>query len=319
MDYRLCRGPVPAVPKAYQADQARHGKLREAKGGKVSWACVGLNTLKLESSQTSGTPSNLCILQPGGEWMLAGEIWTYRYRGRQHSTESFFILPGRRQLVCKHSKSQNWGRLHSFLPSVADISVPVHPPLGSMHRHHTGSRCSIAIVAVARTIPPHQSPTKNCANWPKQRQNGSWHSFFSHGTMWQGANRGNKSNKNKAQCFTFKANVTLSRFVSKFSAVSLLLMSYLCSKTAAKGITASWNQNLTNICCKLDRFCTLIKINITFNWLAFLDSLLIRLHRPLKKKKKCPRALVLWIPTNSVIKMMHKVFAVTRTVKFPVK
>lgn len=40
MDYRLCRGPVPAVPEAYQADQARHGKLREAKGGKVSWASV---------------------------------------------------------------------------------------------------------------------------------------------------------------------------------------------------------------------------------------------------------------------------------------
>lgn len=100
MDYRICRSPVPAVPEAYQADQARHGKLREAKGGKVSWASVWHLATSVFSSQ------------------VVSGCWQGKYERidiEAHSTllESFFSLPGRHQLVCKDSKSQNWGRLRS--------------------------------------------------------------------------------------------------------------------------------------------------------------------------------------------------------------
>lgn len=148
MDYRICRSPVPAVPEAYQADQTRHGKLREAKGGKVSWASVRPQATSVFSSQ------------------VVSGCWQGKYEHIDIEAHSTLL---KASLVCLEgtnlfAKTQNH--------RTGDICVPSTPSTG-IHRPHTGSRCSIAIVAVAWTIPPHQFPTKNCANWPKQRQNGS--------------------------------------------------------------------------------------------------------------------------------------------------
>lgn len=167
MDYRICRSPVPAVPEAYQADQARHGKLREAKGGKVSWASVRPQATSVFSSQ------------------VVSGCWQGKYERidiEAHSTllESFFSLPGRHQLVCKDSKSQNWGRLRS--------QYTLHWHSSSSHRKSLQYSNSCCRLDNTTTSISYQKLCKLAEATPKWQLTLIFF-FFWHITMWQGANR----------------------------------------------------------------------------------------------------------------------------------
>lgn len=187
MDYRICRSPVPAVPEAYQADQARHGKLREAKGGKVSWASVRPQATSVFSSQ------------------VVSGCWQGKYERidiEAHSTllESFFSLPGRHQLVCKDSKSQNWGRLRS--------QYTLHWHSSSSHRKSLQYSNSWCRLDNTTTSISYQKLCKLAEATPKWQLTLIFF-FFLHITMWQGANRELERQKRGPLFYRFTTGASL--------------------------------------------------------------------------------------------------------------